>query len=397
MEMEEFVERYAVDRLATASLKWDALKERFGDADLIAMWVADMEFKTPEVVQEALHERVDHGVFGYTTVPDSYYQALIDWQKKRHGTVVQKEWVRFAPGVVPALHWMVRGLTNEGDAIMIQSPVYYPFHNVVKDNHRKLVRSELKSENGRYFMDLEDFEEKIITEHVKMFIFCSPANPVGRVWSAEEVAAVLEICRKHAVLVISDEIHQDIILGGRKFTSSLSAGNGAYHKNLIVCTAPSKTFNLACLLNAHVVIPDAELRERYDEAMKTLNQVENSVMGQIACEAAYRGGEDWLEGLLATIEHNFNYLKENLNEYAPKIVVTELEGTYLAWLDLSTYVPNDEIKDFIQNKSRLAIDFGEWFSDQSKGCVRLNMATDPKYIEMAVENIITEVRKLNKK
>lgn len=397
MEMNKFVETYGVERKNTVSLKWDALQERFGDPDLISMWVADMEFRIPEAVQKAMHERIDHGVFGYSVVPDSYYNAFINWQKKRHNATVEKEWIRCTPGIVAFLYWAVIAFTEEGDSVMIQTPVYYPFHNAVNDNNRKLVRSELKhDENGRYFMDLEDFEEKVKNEKVKMYILCSPHNPIGRVWTEEELENVLDICQKYNVLVISDEIHQDILIGNRKFTSCLGLKNKAYYKNLIVCSAPSKTFNMASLLNSNIVIPDPELRNEYDTKMKVLNQVEISILGQIACEAAYTHGEDWLEGLLSTIEYNFNYIKENFEKHAPKAIVTELEGTYLTWIDLRPYVSSDKTKEFIQDKCRLAIDFGEWFSDECKGFVRINLATNPEYVKVAVKNILCELEKLTK-
>lgn len=395
MEMTEFINQYGVERKQTNSLKWDALDVRYGDPDLIAMWVADMEFKVPEAVQEALHQRVEHGVFGYSYTPDSYYEAFFAWQKKRHNIDLEKEWVRFSPGVVSALYWFVNIFTKENDSVMIQSPVYYPFHNAVLDNNRRLVRSELVNTNGHYTMDLADFEKKVVEEKVKLFILCSPHNPAGRVWSEEELIKVLDICQKHDVLVVSDEIHQDIILGDNEFVSSLNVGNGKYQNNLIVCTAPSKTFNLACLLNSHIIIPNEDIRNAFDLGSKKINQCETSIMGQIATEAAYRHGEEWLDSLLEVIEHNFNYLKKELNEHAPKAVVTQLEGTYLAWVDLRNYVEPKEIKGFIQDKCRLAIDFGEWFSDECQGFVRLNMATNPKFVEKGVQNMIAELQKID--
>lgn len=394
MKMTDFVETYAVDRMKTNSLKWDALDVRYGDPDLIAMWVADMEFKAPQAVQKALHERVDHGVFGYSYTPESYYQALINWQKNRHGITIEKDWVRFSTGIVTALYWFVNIFTEENESVMIQTPVYYPFHNAVKDNNRKLVTSQLVNTDGKYTMDLVDFEEKISKEKVKMFILCSPHNPAGRVWQEEELTAVLEICHKYQVLVISDEIHQDIILGDNKFISSLSVADGKYKENMIVCTAPSKTFNLACLLNSHIIIPNEKIREVYDTETNKINQTETSIMGQIACESAYTDGEEWLDGLLSVIEYNFAHLKSELEKHAPKAILTELEGTYLAWIDLRPYVPAAETKTFIQDKCRLAIDFGEWFGDECHGFVRLNMGTDPKYVKAGVANIINELKKL---
>lgn len=394
MDIKNFCEKYSVDRLGTNSLKWDALDQRFGNKDLIAMWVADMEFKVPEAVTDALVKRIQHGVYGYSYVPDSYYEAFFNWQKKRHNINLKKEWIRFSTGVVTSLYWFVNAFTKPNDSILIITPVYYPFHNAVKDNNRNLVRSELVIKNDHYEIDFNDFEQKIIDNNVKLFIQCSPHNPAGRVWTESELDKLLSICQKHNVLVVSDEIHQDIIIGNKKFTSSLTINNGKYTDNLIVVTAPSKTFNLACLLNSHIIIPNEELRNHYDNYAKTINQTEVSILGQVAAEAAYRNGEEWLDSLLEVIKYNFNYLKENLNKKAPKIKVTELEGTYLTWLDLREYINPDDTRAFIQNKCGLAIDFGEWFSDKCKGFVRLNMATDPKYVEFAVENIIKNINTL---
>ncbi|NGP57676.1 pyridoxal phosphate-dependent aminotransferase [Paenibacillus thiaminolyticus] len=394
MEMQKFVDMYSVERRNTRCLKWDALEERFGDPNLVAMWVADMEFKAPKAVSEALVERAEHGVFGYSLTPDSYYEAYFNWQQKRHGIHLEKEWIRFSTGVVQELYNLVNIFTEEEDAVIIITPVYYPFHNAIRDTNRKLVRSELINEDGKYRIDFDDFEKQIVENNVKLFILCSPHNPVGRVWSEEELETVLEICKKHHVFVIADEIHQDIMLGKRKFISALNVKNRTYHDNLVVVTAPSKTFNLACLLNAHTIIPDEKIREKYDQAIKTINQTEKSLMGQIAAEAAYTHGEEWLESLLEVIRHNFNYLKNELEKHAPKAIVTELEGTYLAWIDLRPYVNCEETKEFIQDKCGLAIDFGEWFSDKCKGFVRLNMATDPKLVELGTQRVITELQKL---
>lgn len=394
MEMQKFVDMYSVERRNTRCLKWDALEERFGDPNLVAMWVADMEFKAPKAVSEALVERAEHGVFGYSVTPDSYYEAYFNWQQKRHGIHLEKEWIRFSTGVVQELYNLVNIFTEEEDAVIIITPVYYPFHNAIRDTNRKLVRSELINEDGKYRIDFDDFEKQIAENNVKLFILCSPHNPVGRVWSEEELETVLEICKKHHVFVIADEIHQDIMLGKRKFISALNVKNRTYHDNLVVVTAPSKTFNLACLLNAHTIIPDEKIREKYDQAIKTINQTEKSLMGQIAAEAAYTHGEEWVESLLEVIRHNFNYLKNELEKHAPKAIVTDLEGTYLAWIDLRPYVNCEETKEFIQDKCGLAIDFGEWFSDKCKGFVRLNMATDPKLVELGTQRVITELQKL---
>ncbi len=394
MDIEEFCERYSIDRLGTNSLKWDALDKRYGDKDLIAMWVADMEFKTPEVVVDAMKKRIEHGIFGYSYVPDSYYESFITWQRKEHNYTVNKEWIRFSSGVVVSLYWFVNAFTKPGDSVIIFTPVYYPFHNAVKDNGRTLITSELINTSGVYTIDFENFEKKIIANHVKLFIKCSPHNPVGRVWTEEELDKVLSICKRHDVLVVSDEIHQDIIIGENKQIPAAIVSGGEYADNLITVTAPSKTFNLAGLLNCNIIISNEEIRAKYDAYVKTVNLTEVNIMGLTAAEAAYNHGKEWLDSLLEVIRHNYNHVKNRLNKEAPKIIITPLEGTYLAWLDLRGYIDTNDTKAFIQDKCRLAVDFGEWFSEDCKGFVRLNLAISPKYVEKAVDNIIKNINAL---
>lgn len=394
MKIKEFCEKYSIDRLGTNCLKWDALDKRYGDSDLISMWVADMEFKTPEVVTDAMKERIEHGIFGYSYVPEHYYDSFINWEKNEHNYEVNKEWIRFSTGVVTALYWFVNAFTKPNDSVMIITPVYYPFHNAVKDNERKLITSELINTDGLYTIDFDNFEKNIVENDVKLFIQCSPHNPVGRVWTEQELDKVLSICKKYNVLVVSDEIHQDIIVGKNIQIPAAIVSGGKYADNLITVTAPSKTFNLAGLLNSHIIISNEEIMAKYDAYSKTINQTEVNIMGLTATEAAYNHGKEWLDSLLDVIRYNYNYLKTRLNESTPKIIITPLEGTYLAWLDLRAYVDINDTKTFIQDKCRLAVDLGEIFSKDCKGFVRLNMATDPKYVEMAVDNIIKNINNL---
>lgn len=394
MGIEEFCKKYSIDRKGTNSLKWDALDKRYGDKDLIAMWVADMEFKTPEVVTHAMQQRIEHGIFGYSYVPDSYYDSFIRWEKNEHNYDINKEWIRFSTGVVTSLYWFVNAFTKLRDSVIILTPVYYPFHNAVKDTGRNLVTSELINTNGVYTIDFENFEKNIIENDVKLFIQCSPHNPIGRVWTKEELDKVLSICKEHNVLVVSDEIHQDIIIGANKQIPAAIVSGGKYVDNLITVTAPSKTFNLAGLLNCHIIISNEEIRAKYDDYVKTVNQTEVSILGLTAAEAAYNYGKEWLDSLLDVIRHNYNHVKNRLKEETPQIIVTPLEGTYLLWLDLRGYIDPKDTKDFIQDKCRLAVDFGEWFSSDCTGFVRLNLATDPKYVKMAVDNIIKNINYL---
>ena len=394
MQKEKFLKEYLVERKGTYSLKWDALDKRFGNADLISMWVADMEIKAPKEVIEALKERCEHGVFGYSYVSDEYYNSVINWLKEKHNYEIKKEWLRFTNGVVTAIYCFVNIFTKVDDAILILTPVYYPFHNAVKDNNRKLITCDLKNTDGYFTIDYEEVEKKIVENKVKLFIQCSPHNPAGRVWKEEELAKILEICKKHNVLVISDEIHQDITMKGYKHIPSAIVANGKYADNLITVSAASKTFNLAGLIHSNIIISNDELRKKYDEEIKKINQTEINILGMLATQVAYERGSEWLENVKEIIEDNFNYLKTELNKHIPEIKITNLEGTYLVFLDLRKIIPIDKVKEFIQDKCNLAIDFGEWFGASFKGFIRINLATDPKIVKKAVESIIFEYKKL---
>ena len=394
MQKEKFLKEYLVERKGTYSLKWDALDKRFGNADLISMWVADMEIKAPKEVIEALKERCEHGVFGYSYVSDEYYNSVINWLKEKHNYEIKKEWLRFTNGVVTAIYCFVNIFTKVDDAVLILTPVYYPFHNAVKDNNRKLITCDLKNTDGYFTIDYDEVEKKIVENKVKLFIQCSPHNPAGRVWKEEELARILEICKKHNVLVISDEIHQDITMKGYKHIPSAIVANGKYADNLITVSAASKTFNLAGLIHSNIIISNDELRKKYDKEIKKINQTEINILGMLATQVAYEKGSEWLENVKEIIEDNFNYLKTELNKHIPEIIITNLEGTYLVFLDLRKIIPIDKVKEFIQDKCNLAIDFGEWFGASFKGFIRINLATDPEIVKKAVENIITEYKKL---
>ena len=394
MQKEKFLKEYLVERKGTYSLKWDALDKRFGNANLTSMWVADMEIKAPKEVIEALKERCEHGVFGYSYVSDEYYNSVINWLKEKHNYEIKKEWLRFTNGVVTAIYCFVNIFTKIDDAVLILTPVYYPFHNAVKDNNRKLITCDLKNTDGYFTIDYEEVEKKIVENNVKLFIQCSPHNPAGRVWKEEELAKILEICKKHNVLVISDEIHQDIIMKGYKHIPSAIVANGKYADNLITVSAASKTFNLAGLIHSNIIISNDELRKKYDKEIKKINQTEINILGMLATQVAYEKGSEWLENVKEIIEDNFNYLKTELNKHIPEITITNLEGTYLVFLDLRKIIPIDKVKEFIQDKCNLAIDFGEWFGASFKGFIRINLATDPEIVKKAVESIISEYKKL---
>lgn len=388
MKKQEFLKEYLVDRKNTNSLKWDALDVRYGDPDLISMWVADMEIKSPKEIIEALKNRCEHGVFGYSYASDEYYSALISWLKEKYNFNIEKDWIRFSQGVVTAIYCFINIFTKINDSVLILTPVYYPFHNAVKDNNRKLITSDLINNNGYFTINYEDVEKKIIENDVKLFIQCSPHNPAGRVWKEDELRKMLEICKKYNVLVVSDEIYQDLVLKGNKHIPAATVDNCKYADNIITVNAASKTFNLAGLTHSNIIISNPKIRENFDLEFKKINQTEVNILGMLATQVGYEKGKEWLENLIDLIQDNYDYLKSELNKNIPDIIVTPLEGTYLAFLDLRKIISVNEVKNFIQDKARLAIDFGEWFGGSFKGFIRLNLATDPEIVKKAVSNII---------
>lgn len=388
MNKQEFLAEYAVARKNTDSVKWDNLKETFDAEDLLPLWVADTEFKAPKEALEAMTKRIAHGAFGYSLTPDAYFEAYFKWQKERYGIELYREWMRFGTGVVQSLSTLVNLLTQKDDAVLVLQPVYYPFMKVIENNERKLVVSDLKNEAGIYSMDLADIEEKITEEQVKLLILCSPHNPVGRVWSETELAELLELCRQKQVLVIADEIHHDLLLTDKPFISALEVSEGKYRDNLVVVDAPSKTFNMAALQNSHVIIPNPQMRQRYDKLVERLAAPAGSILGKVAAAAAYEHGTSWLEGLLETIQANYDYVKENLTKAYPQIVISPLEGTYLMWIDLSAVVDPAKLEFFVKNKAGLAVDFGDWFGASGAGHIRINLATTPENIERAVTALL---------
>lgn len=385
--MEELI---YVDRRGTNSAKWDGLADMFGEEGLHAMWVADMDFQVPACVKEALHKYVEEGAYGYYKVPDSYYEAFINWEEKHHGLKVEKDWIRFSPGVVSAFNWLVQMMSNPGDAVIVNTPVYYPFLNAVTSNSRKLITSDLVNTNGSYTIDFEDFEKKIVENEVKVFILCSPHNPVGRVWTAEELKTLFDICRKHNVFVISDEIHQDLVIGDKKQIPSYLIGD--YTDMMIALTAPSKTFNLAGGQNSIIIIPDEGLRAKWDTYTEQIRVNSGNPFGYVAAQAAYAGGEEWYESILAQIKENYEYVKNTFAEKLPNVVVSPLEGTYLTWIDLSAYVAKEDMVEFIQKKCRLAIDFGDWFGGERFGqFIRMNLATSLENVKIGVNSIVENI------
>lgn len=379
-----------INRKNTNSVKWDGQSAMYQQEGLLPLWVADMDFQVPESVTNALKDYINMGAFGYYLTPDSYYDAFIQWEQTHHNYTVSKEWIRFSPGVVAAFNWIIHFMTNPGDAVIVTTPVYYPFLHAVTDNNRTLITSELVSENGIYTFDFDDFERKIVENDVSLFILCSPHNPVGRVWTREELKTLLDICRKHNVFVISDEIHHDLVYADNTHFPSFTVGD--YDNMMITLTAPSKTFNLASCQNSIIIIPDENIRKRWDAYTHQLRYESGNAFGYVAAEAAYKDGREWFEEVKEIIYTNYLYVKETLSEHLPHAVVSPLEGTYLLWIDLSHYLSPEEIKPFMQEKCQLAFDYGDWFGgEQFATFIRMNLATSRENVEIAVERIISNL------
>lgn len=375
-----------INRKQTASLKWDKNKERFGKEDLLPLWVADMDFKAPQPVLDAIKRRVEHGIFGYSFVPDSTYDAIIHWINKRYQWSINKEWIDFSHGVVPAISTIVNTFTEPGDEIIIQSPVYYPFFSQVEKNGRKLVNNQLIEKNGTYAMDFEHLE-KSISEKTKMLILSHPHNPVGRVWTREELTQLGEICVKHNILVISDEIHCDLTFKGIQHIPFASISK-EFADISITCMAPSKTFNLAGLQTSYLIIPNKKNRIKYKEALGRQGLSEPNIIGITAMEAAYRYGEGWLNELMTYIQSNLIALTTFIEKELPSLKVIQPEAMYLVWIDARKLgVDHKELESRIINKGNVALNQGYIFGKSGEGFIRVNIACPQETLMQGLKQI----------
>ena len=381
------------NRRGTNCFKYDFAREMGMPEDVLPLWVADMDFPTAPAVLERLHALAEHGIFGYTGVKDAYFSAVHNWYAQRFSWETQRSWLVTTPGVVFAIAIAIRAFTQKGDAILIQQPVYYPFANKVTENDRQLVVNPLVLKNGRYEMDFADMERKIVDYHVKMLLLCSPHNPVGRVWTKEELLRVGEICQKHGVLVVSDEIHADFTYAGhthRVFASVKSE----FADFTITCTAPSKTFNLAGLQNSNIFIPNRQLRHAYKKELSACGCGGTNCMGMVACQAAYEAGADWLEQLKQYLAGNLAYIRQFLREKLPEIALIEPEGTYLVWLDLRKLgLTEQQQRQLILQDAKLWLDAGTLFGQGGEGFERINIACPRTPIEQAMQRLERAVHK----
>ena len=383
-----------VDRKNTSCLKYDFAVKRGMPADILPLWVADMDFKTSSYIQDAVAAQAEHGIYGYTESGDSYFEAVQSWFFTHYDWKVEEKWLVKTPGVVFALAMAVQAFTQENDAVMIQQPVYYPFSGVIKDNGRRIIDNTLvQDEAGSYHMDLADFEEKIIREKVKLFFLCNPHNPVGRAWTREELEKIGDICYKHHVLIVSDEIHADFVYN-RKHQVLVNLKK-EYEEITITCTAPSKTFNIAGLQVSNIFIPDNQLRHRFKRQIAASGYSQLNAAGLVACEAAYRYGEEWYNGVKAYIRENISFTKKFLEERIPKVKMLEPEGTYLVWVDFRALgLSNRELEDLIIHKAGLWLDSGAIFGAAGEGFQRINVACPRVTIQTALEKIETAVNNL---
>ncbi len=395
-----------IDRSNTSAIKWEIIQDSnepekwlktdrfFGKNRVLPMWVADMDLSCPKAVQEALKKRTEHPIYGYTSADDSYYEAVSGWMKRRHGWNIKEDWIVTTPGVIPALHVMVRHFASPNQKILVQRPVYYPFFSVIEDNNCHIVSNTLILENGNYVMDFDDLEKKTADPQVTMAILSSPHNPVGRVWKEDEIRKFAEICLKNNVLIISDEIHGDLIYPGNQFFP-FGLLEDELVQNCIICTAPSKTFNLAGLQTSNIIIPNQKLREGFQSALKTIGYIGPNLFGMVACRAAYNHGEEWLIKLLDHLNSNLQFMKRRFAERIPQIPIVNPQGTYLVWFDCRNLNLNHmELRRLMLEKACVFMDEGYIFGTEGKGFERINIACPQSILEEAVDRIATTILSL---
>ncbi|MBC5657998.1 pyridoxal phosphate-dependent aminotransferase [Clostridium sp. TF06-15AC] len=384
-----------IDRTHTWSIKHDFKKENGKADDILPLWVADMDFRSPDSVVEALKKAVDHGIFGYSRADESYFDAVAAWYQKRHHLTLQPEWMTCTPGIVFALSIAVRAFTQEGDAVLIQPPVYHPFSRAILRNKRTLVENPLVLKDGHYEMDLEELEQKVLDEHVKLMILCNPHNPVGRVWTREELTALADICLRHHVYVISDEIHGDFVWQGHEQTPYASISEEACLHSMM-CTAPSKTFNLAGMATSNLFIPDPEMRRKFRSELLDVGQENMNRLGLFACRAAYEGGGEWLDQLIGYLAGNLALVRDFCKNRVPQIQLVEPEGTYLAWLDCRELgMTDDELMAFFSDEAKVWLDPGTHSGEQGSGFMRFNLGSSRSVIAQALDQIEAAWKKRN--
>lgn len=381
-----------IQRKETKSSKWDNMTKRFGRDDLLAMWVADMDFLSPPDVQEALIRRAQHGVYGYGVHEQTFDESIVHWMKLRHGWDIEPDWIKTASGVVPSLTVIVQAFANEGDGVLIQPPVYHPFKKVIENWGRRVIENPLVEKDGRYVIDFDDLEEK--AKQAKLMFLCSPHNPVGRVWTVEELERVGDICLRHDVLVVADEIHSDLVYKDYRHTPFASLSD-EFAMNSITCAAPSKTFNLAGLNTAYVISKNPDLARRYELQSSKMSMGGVNVFGVEATIAAYRQGEPWLDELMTYLGGNLKLVTEYVEQQIPEIRVIQPEATYLVWFDCKALnLKKDELDQFMVNEARLAFNEGHLFGEEGTGFQRMNIACPRSLLEQGLIQLNDAVKRV---
>lgn len=383
-----------IDRHGTNCLKFDFAKERGKNGDELSLWVADMDFEVAKPITDALQAQVNHGIYGYSEVKSDYFEIVKNWFKDNFDWEIKKGSLVKTPGVVYAIAMAVKAFTKEGEAVIIQQPVYYPFSEMIIANNRKLVNSPLVLKEGRYEIDFEDFEKKIVKNNVKLFILCSPHNPVGRVWSVEELKKIGDICIKHGVVIFSDEIHADFVYEPNKHHVFASLGE-SYAANSVIATAPSKSFNIAGLQVSNIFIENKKLRDAFRNEIVKSGYSQLNTMGLVAARAAYESGKEWLDEVRAYIRDNLIFFRDYLKENIGELSLIEPEGTYLVWVDFRKLgLSEKQREDLIVNKAKLWIDSGAMFGVDGEGFERFNIACPREYLKMALDSLAKAVKGL---
>ena len=384
-----------IDRTGTESLKWVYPRKVLKVEDAIPMWVADMDFEAPPAVIEAIRRRAAHGVYGYPLIPPSFWQAAIGWLKRRHGWEIRKDWMAKTPGIVPALNYSVRAFTKPGDGVIIQTPVYFPFYHAVENNGRRVVRNALRFDGRRYTMDLEDLERKL-DEGSRMLILCSPHNPVGRVWTRDELEALGRLAKERDLVVVSDEIHADLVYSGHRH-HVLATLSSDLADRTVTCIAPSKTFNIPGLSTAVVIASNPKLLGAFKDETERAGFELGQVFGIIGFEAAYSQGDDWLDELLPYLEANVDFMEKFLEAQIPAIRLVRPEGTYLALLDCRGLgLEPAALNDFFLKKARVYFSDGVLFGEEAAGFVRINFGCPRALLVEALERIERAVKNLGR-
>ncbi|WP_340111640.1 MalY/PatB family protein [Maribellus mangrovi] len=375
-----------IPREGTNCIKHDGLKKFFKKDGLLPLWVADMDFRTPDFIIDAMKSRMEHEIFGYTFRPDSYFEAVVNWMKRRFGWEIQKEWINFSPGVVAGLTLGIETFSKPGDGVVVMPPVYFPFFDCIKGTKRKMIENPLKKENGRYTFDLEDLKNKI-DENTKLLLLCNPQNPGGMVWTREELTALSNICLENDIMIISDEIHSDLVYKGHQHIPLASISEEVAN-NCMISMAPSKTFNVAGLSSSLVIIPDKTKFARYERTLGVGHLGMGNIFGSIALEAAYTNGDDWLDQMLDYLWDNYLLLEDFMTKNLPKVEVMKPEATYLVWLDFTAYgMNNDELIKFTMDRAKLALNDGGRFGTGGDGWLRINIGCPRSILEEALQRL----------